>query len=123
MARTFSRACLVCAPTSPTATVRPSPIPTCPATTTISPPGATMPWEYIPRGGPKRLGVTTVGMVGGMVGPPSSPQPDVFEILALAVDPAPGRRDPAGDLPALGHCLHQPAHGGLAPPGRHPVPL
>src|SRR5882724_5815415 len=123
MARTFSRACLVCAPTSPTATVRPSPIPTCPATTTISPPGATMPWEYIPRGGPKRLGVTTVGMVGGMAGPPPSAQPDVFEILGLAVDAARGRRDPAGHLAALGHRLHQAAHVGLVLLGRQPVAM
>ena len=35
---------------------------------------------------------------------------DVFEVERLAVDAARGRRDPAGDLAALGHRLHQAAH-------------
>jgi hypothetical protein len=38
-------------------------IPTRPATTTISPLGATIPWEYIPSGVPNSFGVTALGIV------------------------------------------------------------
>src|SRR3990172_6900150 len=59
-ARTLSNACLVCATTSGPASLPAASIPTCPATTTSSPPGAMTPWEYIPSGLPSSFGTNTL---------------------------------------------------------------
>jgi len=60
-ARTFSKACRVWATTSPGPTSLPArSAATCPATTTSSPPGAIMPWEYIPNVGPSVFEVTAL---------------------------------------------------------------
>src|SRR6185295_11095129 len=110
--RTFSRACLVWLTMSSPGT-RPSALrPTCPATTTRSPPPrAIMPWEYIPSGGPKLLGTIGSGTVSLLPG--AGAQLDVLELDRLAVDPPRRRRDPAGELAGLHDGLHQRGHVGL----------
>src|SRR5260370_3579432 len=117
-ARTFSKAWGVWATTSPGPTSFPArPAPTCPATTTSSPPGAIMPCEYIPNVGPSVFEVTA------LTASPGSAETNVLEIGGLAVDAARGRRDPVGDLAALGHRLHQAPHVGLILLGGQPVAM
>src|SRR6185503_17520677 len=113
---TLAKVWRVCASTSPGPTRRPPSMPTCPATTTISPAGATMPCEYIPSVGPSAFDVTARGvMVAG------STQAHVLELERLAVDPARGRGDPAGEAAGLGDGLHQAAHEDLVLGGGKPV--
>src|SRR4029453_13909348 len=90
-------------------------MPTCPATTTISPGPAIMPCEYMPSGEPSVFPVTARGAMAT-----SSGEPDVLELDGLAVDPARGRRDPAGELARLRHALHETPHEGLVLGGRQP---
>src|SRR5260370_20893575 len=117
-ARTFSKAWGVWATTSPGPTSSPAGCaPTCPATTTSSPPGAIMPCEYTPNVGPSVFEVTA------LTASPGSAEPNVLEIGGVAVDAARGRRDPVCDLAALGHRLHQAAHVGLILLGGEPVSM
>ncbi len=71
-ARTFSNACRVWLTMSLPGTRPSGVVPTCPATTTSSPPTATIPWEYIPRGAPNPFGVMTFGT---MASSRRAPQP------------------------------------------------
>src|SRR5215468_9704817 len=106
-ALTLSRACFVCAPTSPGPMSFPArSSPTCPATTTSSPAGAVMPWEYSPSAGPSSFEVTALG---GM----RLSEPDVRELDRLAVDAAGRRGNPARELAGLGHRVHETLHVGL----------
>src|SRR5262245_46561195 len=115
-ARTFSSACLVWLPTSSPGT-RPSALrPTWPATITRSLPRATIPWEYMPSGGPKLLG--TMGSATASLPARTGAQLDVLELDRLAVDAPGGRRDPAGELAGLDHRLHQRGHVHLVVGGR-----
>src|SRR5215813_3975708 len=93
-------------------------MPTCPATTTISPGPAIMPCEYMPSGGPSVFPVTARSAIAT-----SSGKPDVLELDGLAVDPARGRRDPAGELARLRHALHETPDEGLILGGGQPVPV
>src|SRR4029453_10879353 len=113
----FANVWRVWAATSPGPTRRPPPsTPTCPATTTISPAGATIPGEYIPSVGPSSFDVTARGaMIAG------SAQAHVLELERLAIDPAGGGGDPAGGASGLGGELHQTAHEGLVLGGGEPV--
>src|SRR5215471_20582829 len=115
-ALTLSRACFVCAPTSPGPMSFPArSSPTCPATTTSSPAGAVMPWEYMPSAGPSSLDVTAFGDMARLA------EPDVFEVDGLAVDAAGGRSDPAREFPRLGHRVHEALHEGLVLLGGQPL--
>src|SRR5712691_2663962 len=118
---TFSKACLVWAATSPGPIRRPArSIPTCPATTTISPPGEIMPCEYIPSVGPSVFDLT------GFTRPPPPPgsaEANVLEVARLAVDAARRRGDPVRHLPPLGHRLHQATHVGRVLLGGQPVAM
>src|SRR5689334_2173196 len=117
--RTFSNACLVWLTTSSPGT-RPSALrPTWPATMTKSP--ATMPWEYIPSGGPKLRG--TIGSATASLLARAGAQLDVLELHRLAIDPARRRGDPAGELAGLGHRRHQRGHVGLVVGRRQPLGL
>src|SRR5215468_11327365 len=90
-ALTLSRACFVCAPTSPGPMSFPArSSPTCPATTTSSPAGAVMPWEYMPSAGPSSFEVTALG---GM----RLSEPDILVVDGLAVDAAGRRSNPASE--------------------------
>src|SRR5882724_4833565 len=113
----FAKVWRVWAATSPGPTRRPPPsMPTCPATTTISPAGATIPGEYIPSVGPSSFDVTARGaMVAG------SAQAHVLELERPAVDAAGRGRDPAREASRLGDGLHQAAHEGLILGGGEPV--
>src|SRR5262245_25841653 len=107
-ARTFSKACFVWRAASLGPTIPPSrSAPTWPATTTSSPVGTMMPWEYIPNVGPSSGDVMALG---GMVA--ASVQPDVLDLGGLPVDAARGRRDPVRELPPLHHRLHEALHVG-----------
>src|SRR5262245_4212540 len=118
-ARTFSKACRVWAAASPGPTSLPArSAATCPATTTSSPPAATMPCEYIPNVGPSVFEVTGFTRRGSC-----SAQPDVLEVGRLAVDAPGGRRDPAGHLAPLGDGLHEARHVALVVLGGQPVPV
>src|ERR1700730_3850816 len=117
-ARTFSKAWRVWATASPGPTSFPArSAATCPATTTSSPPGAIMPCEYSPNAGPGVFEVTA------LTASPASAETNVLEIGGLAVDAAGRRRDPVGDLAALGHRLHEAAHVGLVLVGGEPVAM
>src|SRR5215831_4265923 len=110
-ALTLSRACFVCALTSPGPMSFPArSSPTCPATTTSSPAGAVMPWEYMPSAG-------EVTALGGM----RLSEPDVRELDRLAVDAAGGRGNPARELAGLGHRVHETLHVGLVLLGGQPL--
>src|SRR5215467_10773295 len=114
--RTFSKACFVCATTSPRPTTLPArSVPTCPATTTSSPAGAVMPWEYMPSAGPSSFDVTGFGGMARLA------EPDVLEVDGLAVDPPGGRSDPARECPGLGHGVHEALHEGLVLLGGQPL--
>src|SRR5215469_343129 len=114
-ALTLSRACFVCAPTSPGPMSFPArSSPTCPATTTSSPAGAVMPWEYMPSAGPSSFEVTALG---GM----RLSEPDVRELDRLAVDAAGRRGNPARELAGLGHRVHETLHVGLVLLGGQPL--
>src|SRR5215467_11341073 len=114
--RTFSKACFVCATTSPRPTTLPAPsVPTCPATTTSSPAGAVMPWEYMPSAGPSSFEVTALG---GM----RLSEPDILVVDGLAVDAAGGRSNPARELAGLGHRVHETLHVGLVLLRGQPLP-
>src|SRR5215831_8705061 len=110
-ALTLSRACFVCALTSPGPMSFPArSSPTCPATTTSSPAGAVMPWEYMPSAG-------EVTALGGM----RLSEPDVRELDRLAVDAAGRRGNPARELAGLGHRVHETLHVGLVLLGGQPL--
>src|SRR5713226_3409946 len=116
-ARTFSKACMVWATTSPVPATSPARLtPTCPATTTISPAGTIMPWEYMPRAGPSSLEVIALAAMLALL-----PEPDVLEVDGVAVDPAGGRGDPAGEPARLGHRLHEALDVFLVVLGGQPV--
>src|SRR5712692_7500569 len=116
-ARTFSKACVVWATTSPDPATSPARlVPTCPATTTISPAGTVIPCEYMPRTGPSSLEVIALGAMVALLG-----EPDVLEVDGLAVDPAGGRGDPAGELARLDHRLHETLDVFLVVLGGQPV--
>src|SRR6266849_1075297 len=116
-ARTFSKACVVWATTSPDPATSPARlVPTCPATTTISPAGTVIPCEYMPRTGPSSLEVIALGAMVALLG-----EPDVLEVDGLAVDPAGGRGQPAGELARLDHRLHQALNVLLVILGGQPV--
>src|SRR5258705_6446886 len=116
-ARTFSKAWRVWATTSPGPMSFPArSAPTCPATTTNSPPGATMPCEYIPSVGPSAFPVIALTRVS-----PGSAEADVLEVSGSAVDAPRGRRDPVGHLAGLGDRLHQAPHVGLVLRGGQPL--
>src|SRR5262245_8195694 len=118
-ARTFSKACFVWATTSPGPISLPArSAATCPATTTSSPPAATMPCEYIPNVGPSVFEVTGFTWMLSR-----SAETDVLEVGELAVDAAGGRRDPARHLAPLDHRLHQASHVPLVVFGGQPVPV
>src|SRR5512144_2492099 len=120
-ARMFSKVCLVCATTSPGPARRPvRSMPTCPATTTISPPGATMPCEYIPSVGPSAFDVTALTWPPRLAG---SAEAHVLEVDGLPVDAARGRSDPVGHLARLDHRLHEAAHVGGVLRGGQPVAM
>src|SRR5262245_18412922 len=113
---TFSKACFVWATTSPRPTTLPArSVPTCPATTTSSPAGAVMPWEYMPSAGPSSFDVTGFGGMARLA------EPDVFEVDGLAVDAAGGRSDPTRECPGLDHRLHEALHEGLVLLGGQPL--
>src|SRR5215470_10827361 len=99
-ALTLSRACFVCAPTSPGPMSFPA--------------GAVMPWEYMPSAGPSSFEVTALG---GM----RLSEPDVRELDRLAVDAAGRRGNPARELAGLGHRVHETLHVGLVLLGGQPL--
>src|SRR5882724_4937647 len=102
-ARTFSKACVVWATTSPDPATSPARlVPTCPATTTISPAGTVIPCEYMPSAGPRSLEVIALGAIVVLLS-----EADVLEVDGEAVDPAGGRGDPAGEPARLDHRPHQ----------------
>src|SRR6478672_12228583 len=76
--------------------------PTWPATTTISPAGAVMPWEYMPRAGPRCFDVIALVAMARRLS-----QPDVLEVDGLAVDAARRGGDPVGEFSRLGDRVHQ----------------
>src|SRR5712692_2337776 len=116
-ARTFSKACMVWATTSPVPATSPARLtPTCPATTTISPAGTIMPWEYMPSAGPSSLEVIALAAMLALL-----PEPDVLEVDGVTVDPAGGRGDPAGEPARLGHRLHEALDVFLVVLGGQPV--
>src|SRR2546422_3872744 len=116
-ARTFSKACVVWATTSPDPATSPArSVPTCPATITISPAGTVIPCEYMPSAGPSSLEVIALGAMVTLL-----PEPDVLEVDGVAVDPAGGRGDPAGDLARLDDRLHGALDAFLGVLGREPV--
>src|SRR5262249_24274732 len=104
-ARTFARACLVWATTSPTATWPSAAIPTCPATITSSRPAAIMPCEYIPSGEPRLFGARGFAMSALL-----ARQAHVVVVERQAVDPPRRRRDPAGEAGGLDGRPHERRH-------------
>jgi len=91
-------------------------IPTCPATTTMSPPGATIPCEYIPSVGPRSSELMALIGIGT-----SSGEANVLEVDGLAVDPARRRGDPARERARCRHRLHQALHERLIVLARQPL--
>src|SRR5688500_8718402 len=116
--RTFSNACRVWLTMSVPGTRPSGVVPTCPATTTSSPPPATIPWEYIPRGAPNAFGVMTFGM---MLSSAVSAEPHVVEVEGETVDAARRGRDPVRELARLHHRLHEADDVGAVGLRRQPL--